>query len=373
MSLACKIQCPKRGGGAPAPRAWQQRGPRQRPEPVPRPTQPPAVSGELHSAPGQVKTTSNQTHARQLFAHVSRRLPGALAAEFLSSSGRGVAGERTVYIYTQGSPPGSLSAAASSLCLHGHVGLLFCRSLLGDSGWPASRLRRGGRSPHALLLAGGRSRRPCGVEGPVLGQRRGRGRRGSRHGSHGAAAVEALGGLEAGEHGEGVGEVGRRGRRVGRSAHLWEGDTESGTAPALPRSRVSTSCLPPKPSTRPLRPHCCSAGSPRTHTARRQQLFKPLKTNAGTTPPVRRPRCDPAAPAPVPGQVRDPLCFTTCWCHLQSVAFQLSMCKAQAQLPPHGRPGALSPCQGLALHAYCTLQIMIVLKSQIRPWQPANP
>lgn len=53
------------------------------------PTQPPAVSGELHSAREQVKTTSNQTHARQLFAHVSRRLPDALAAEFLSSLGRG--------------------------------------------------------------------------------------------------------------------------------------------------------------------------------------------------------------------------------------------------------------------------------------------
>lgn len=62
------------------------------------PTQPPAVSGELHSAREQVKTTSNQTHARQLFAHVSRRLPDTLAAQFLSSLGRG--GEKKkIYIY----------------------------------------------------------------------------------------------------------------------------------------------------------------------------------------------------------------------------------------------------------------------------------
>lgn len=132
------------------------------------PTQPPAVSGELHSAQEQVKTTSNQTHARQLLAHVSRRLPDALAAEFLSSLGRGRE-NIYIYIYMQGSPPRPLSTAASSLCLHGHVGLLFCAGLLGDGGWPACRLGRRGWSPHALLLPGRRSRGPGGVEGPVLG------------------------------------------------------------------------------------------------------------------------------------------------------------------------------------------------------------
>lgn len=66
------------------------------------PTQPPAVSGELHSAREQVKTTSNQTHARQLFAHVSRRLLDALAAEFLSSLGRG--GEKKIYIFIRSGP-----------------------------------------------------------------------------------------------------------------------------------------------------------------------------------------------------------------------------------------------------------------------------
>lgn len=86
------------------------------------PTQPPAVSGELHSAREQVKTTSNQTHARQLFAHVSRQLPDTLAAEFLSSLGRG--GEK-IYIYLYAGVP-----AASAL----HRGLI---SLPPWSRWPS--------------------------------------------------------------------------------------------------------------------------------------------------------------------------------------------------------------------------------------------
>lgn len=154
--------------------------------------------------------------------------------------------KKYIYIYTQGSPPHPLSAAASSLCLHGHVGLLFCAGLLGDGGWPACGLRRRGRSPHALLLPGRRSRGPGGVEGPVLGQRRGRGWWGGRHGGHGATAVEAFGSLEAGEHGEGVGEVGRCGRRIGGSAHLWEGDMGSGeSSPSASHQAWHKTPLPP--------------------------------------------------------------------------------------------------------------------------------
>lgn len=117
------------------------------------PTQPPAVSGELHSAREQVKTTSNQTHARQLFCScvsAAARRPGSGVPLLFGEGGE----KKYIYIYRQGSPPCALSATASSLCLHGHVGLLFCAGLLGDGGWPARRLRRRGRSPHALLLPG---------------------------------------------------------------------------------------------------------------------------------------------------------------------------------------------------------------------------
>lgn len=245
------------------------------------------------------------------------------------------------------------SAAASSLCLHGHVGLLFCRGLLGDGGWPAGGLRRGGRSPHALLLAGGRSRGPGGVESPVLGQRRGRGRRRSCHGGHGAAAVEALGGFEAGEHGEGIGEVRRRGRRVGGSAHLREGDA------GVRRGGGGLHLLPPTRTQHktPLPPSLQHTELPDPRSAddagRKQQLFKTLKTNAVVRAPVRGPREDPV----VPGQVGDPLYSTASWCHPGRAAFWLSGRKAQAQLPPRGRVSALRPCRALALHTYCTLQI----------------
>lgn len=103
------------------------------------PTQPPAVSGELHSAQEQVKTTSNQTHARQLFAHVSRRLPDALAAEFLSSLGRG---RENIYIYLYAGVP-----AASAL----HCGLI---SLPPWSRWPSVLRWPAGRRRLASLQAG---------------------------------------------------------------------------------------------------------------------------------------------------------------------------------------------------------------------------
>lgn len=80
------------------------------------PTQPPAVSGELHSAREQVKTTSNQTHARQLFAHVSRRLPDALAAEFLSSLGRGRE-RKNIYIYLYAGVPAAAALHRSLISL----------------------------------------------------------------------------------------------------------------------------------------------------------------------------------------------------------------------------------------------------------------
>lgn len=117
------------------------------------PTQPPVVSGELHSAREQVKTTSNQTHARQLFAHVSRRPPDAPAAEFLSSLGRG--GEKkNIYLYA--------GVPAASALRRGLISLPPWSRWPSVLRWPAGRRRLA--SPRA---APARPESTCSAAAPV--------------------------------------------------------------------------------------------------------------------------------------------------------------------------------------------------------------
>lgn len=275
--------------------------------------------------------------------------------------GGGERKKKYIYIYRQGSPPRPLSTAASSLCLHGHVGLLFCAGLLGDGGGPARGLRRRGRSPHALLLLllpGRGGRGPGGVEGPVLGQRRGRGRRGSRHGGHGATAVEAFGSLEAGEHGEGVGEVGRRGRRVGRSAHLWE--RRHGVR------GVPTFCLPPGRGTRPLCPPAEACEAPRPVLCwlccPSAALFKDFQAHALLTEgPDRIPCAQPSQGSPL---LHNPL--VPPWaCSFLALRAQGSGSAPIPQEAGHA-PALLGTC-------FACSKSPIVPESQTRPQQPVNP
>lgn len=147
------------------------------------PTQPPAVSGELHSAQEQVKTTSNQTHARQLFAHVSRRLPDALAAEFLSSLGRG---RENIYIFICRGPRRVRSPLRPHLSAS-MVTLAFCSALAcweTAAGQPAGWA--GAAGVHMLCCCpGGEAVGQAGLKAPCWGS--------GGAGGGGEVAMEATG------------------------------------------------------------------------------------------------------------------------------------------------------------------------------------
>lgn len=270
---------------------------------------------------------------------MSRRLPDALAAEFLSSLGRG--GEKNIYIFIRRAPRRVRSPPRPHLSAS-MVTLAFCSALAcweTAAGQPAGCA--GAAGVHMLCCCpGGEAVGQAGLKAPCCGS--------GGAGGGGEVAMEATGLLllklsEALRRENMVRASGKLGGVAGVLAgvHICGKETWGQGSPSL---------LPPTRAWHetPL-PPCCGIRSPQTCALLTVLPVSSSISGSEGSCCAKSSWQRAQTGTPLPSQVGDPLCSTTHWCHPGPAAFWL--CGHKAQLPSPRRLGMLQPCWALALHA----------------------